>query len=173
MFIADSWMGFFTVQVVKVNEYICKVCQRLFVLMNFSFWKCSAMPLPLCLRNCSISFRSTKTQSSAQAQNCHLTSVSQRRTLCWNPTSIQKNFGQTVIQVLASDKVYCTHNNRQYINKILGHECLDLNFHGVHPWNCWCLVPLVLVLCTPKGYVYPQLRTTALGYSWTWFRVIL
>ena len=32
----------------------------------------------------------------------------------------------------------------------------------MHPWKCWCLVPLVLVLCTPKGYMYPWLRTTVL-----------
>jgi len=34
-----------------------------------SFSRCSAMPLPPCLRNCSISLRSTRTRISARTQD--------------------------------------------------------------------------------------------------------
>jgi len=59
---------------------------------------------------------------------------------------VTKNSEQAVMQGLASDKVYCTHNNRQHIFKFSGRVCLKM-----------------LVLRTPCcGFWYPRLRTTGM-----------
>ena len=66
---------------------------------------------------------------------------------------VTKNSEQAVIQGLASDKVYCTHNNRQHIFNI---------FRARMPKNVGASYPPVSVFGTPKGNVYPRLRTTGL-----------
>jgi len=60
---------------------------------------------------------------------------------------VTKNSEQTVIQGLASDKVYCTHNNRQHIVKIF-RACMPKNVGASYPLFR-CLVPL-RDTCTPS-----------------------
>jgi len=51
-----------------------------------------------------------------------------------------------VIQGLASDKVYCTHNNRQHIFKI---------FRACMPKNVGASYPLLRCLVPPRGTCTP------------------
>jgi len=59
---------------------------------------------------------------------------------------VAKNSEQTVIKGLASDKVYCTHNNRQHIFKIF-RTCIHKNVGTSYPLFR-CLVP-------PRGTCTP------------------
>ena len=61
---------------------------------------------------------------------------------------VTKNSEQTVIQGLVSDKVYCTHNNRQYIIKIFRACSLCLTYVGASYPLFWCVVP-------PRGTCTP------------------
>ena len=59
---------------------------------------------------------------------------------------VTKNSEQTVILGLASDKVYCTHNNRQHIFKI---------FWVCMPKNVGASYPLFRCLVPPRGTCTP------------------
>ena len=59
---------------------------------------------------------------------------------------VTKNSEQAVIQGLDSDKLYCTHNNRQHIFKI---------FRACMPKNVGALYPLLQCLVPPKGTCIP------------------
>jgi len=59
---------------------------------------------------------------------------------------VTKNFEQAVIQGLASDKVCCTHNNRQHIFK---------NFRACMPKNVGASYPLLRCLVPPRGTYTP------------------
>jgi len=52
---------------------------------------------------------------------------------------VTKNSEQAVIQGLASDKVYCTHNNRQHMFKIF-RTCMPIYVGASYPL-LRCLVP--------------------------------
>ena len=75
---------------------------------------------------------------------------------------VTKNFEHAVIQGMASDKVYSTHNNRKHIFLFFGACMPGFKFQGVYARKIWWFVPPVSVFGTPKGYVYPRLRTTGL-----------
>ena len=120
-------------------DYICKVVYARDITNSFS--RRSAMPLPPCLRNCSIFFaqRTNTNKHSTTGKQRHFRVVKKNIVLSLN--FVTKNSEQTVIQGLASDKVYCTHNNRPHRSlKFSGRVCLKM-----------------LVLRTPCfGVSYPQ-----------------
>jgi len=119
---------------------------------NSSFLKCSAMPLPRWLRNCSISLNSSNT-------NKHTTTVQCGKDHCVYPKlRYQKHFNGQRFKAwpLIKFTVLTTIDNKFF------------NFQGVYAWVAFSRrvsqnkfgvpCPPVLVLRTTKGYVYPPVK---------------
>ena len=112
---------------------------------NSSFSKCPAMPLLRCLRNCSISLHSSNT--SKHSNTGYPPHFCVEKNIVFIPNFVTKNFEHAVIEGMASDKVYSTHNNRKHILFLFSGRVSQKKFDGSYPLF-QCFVP-------PRGTCTP------------------